>query len=199
MTRTYPRSVKQMLIKRSAPHPATANTPTGGTIHCQLCIQVWWKVACSLKIVMRIKKTALMTPILLDLALVVCIYCWLEIEWGVLVGSVEDYLIVGWKERKSYEVGQEIRLILVMQCDFRNTTQAMNSLSWWRSVAAIPAPAIRYNWRTWKSWVGCNNKAGSDILSIQNGWLWGNTRGKSLRGSLLVGIDHWIRGATSDT
>jgi hypothetical protein len=84
-TSTYPRSVKQMLIKRSAPHPATANTPTGGTIHRQLCVEVWWKVACSLKIVMRIKKTALMTPILLDLALVVCFYCGLKLNEGLLL------------------------------------------------------------------------------------------------------------------
>lgn len=28
---SYPKTVKQMLIKRSAPQPATANTPTGGT------------------------------------------------------------------------------------------------------------------------------------------------------------------------
>jgi hypothetical protein len=30
---TNPRSVKQILIKRSAPQPATMKTPIGGTIH----------------------------------------------------------------------------------------------------------------------------------------------------------------------
>ena len=32
-SRTYPRTVRQMLIKRSTPHPATAYTPIGGTVH----------------------------------------------------------------------------------------------------------------------------------------------------------------------
>ena len=32
---TYPSRVKQMLTKRSAPHPATMKTPTGGTVSRQ--------------------------------------------------------------------------------------------------------------------------------------------------------------------
>lgn len=41
--RSYPRIVKAILIKRSAPQPATMKTPMGGTIgcdRCQLCDQI---------------------------------------------------------------------------------------------------------------------------------------------------------------
>jgi len=30
--RTYPRTVRRMLIRRSTPHPATRKTPMGGTV-----------------------------------------------------------------------------------------------------------------------------------------------------------------------
>lgn len=30
---TYPSNVKQMLMRRSAPHPETIQTPTGGTVY----------------------------------------------------------------------------------------------------------------------------------------------------------------------
>jgi hypothetical protein len=63
--KTYPSRVRQILIKRSAPQPATTHTPTGGTISIISFRSKNGVVSDARKMVIKTRKTAEMTPMML--------------------------------------------------------------------------------------------------------------------------------------